>query len=84
MGRFLNFDTSKDEWSEWSIESWDGQIIDSINEVITNNPSLEFGVFEPESTTPNCPFKNYPCCSPQNTNIEFTDEDGPWGVENGD
>lgn len=103
-GKTMSFGTDKDEWSEWYIESWDGKIVNSIDEIVRNNPNLDFGVFKPDSsistltttktsstskktptpTTRNCPFQDYPCCSPENKSIEFIDADGFWGIENDD
>ncbi|KAL6628058.1 hypothetical protein U3516DRAFT_740999 [Neocallimastix sp. 'constans'] len=53
-GSTLNFEPNKDEFSEWYIESWNGKIVNSIDEIVRNNPNLDFGVFKtepPKSTT---------------------------------
>ncbi|KAG4084148.1 PLC-like phosphodiesterase [Neocallimastix lanati (nom. inval.)] len=97
-GKTMSFGTDKDEWSEWYIESWDGKIVNSIDEIVRNNTNLDLGVLKPDSsistltttktsstskktptpTTRNCPFQDYPCCSPENKSIEFIDADGFW------
>jgi len=100
-GKTLNFETSKSEFSEWYIEVLNGKIIDSIEEIIKNNPSLhKERINYPNTTTSNtsattttikptssnCYFENlgYPCCSDENTQVEYVDENGKWGIENND
>ncbi|ORY28563.1 hypothetical protein LY90DRAFT_425406, partial [Neocallimastix californiae] len=37
----------------------------------------------PDNTsTSDCPVDDYPCCSPEITEVAYTDETGTWGVEN--
>eukprot|EP00833_Pecoramyces_ruminatium_P002270 jgi/Orpsp1_1/1176302/evm.model.c7180000057129.1 len=46
-GNNLRFETSKDEYSEWYIESLNGKVVSSIDEVLRNNPDLDYDVFKP-------------------------------------
>ncbi|OUM56996.1 Non-catalytic module family DOC2, partial [Piromyces sp. E2] len=95
-GKSLKFTTSKNEYSEWEFKRWNEKWVDSIDEVVRNNPNLRLGIFKPEitiSTTPistpeptsKCYSKTgYPCCSPEITEVTYTDEEGNWGYENDD
>ena len=94
-GKSLNFETSKDEYSEWEILKLNTKIVDSIGSVIENNPNLSIGIFKPTTTTrvststnepiSECNSKaGYPCCSLEITEIIYTDEEGNWGSENND
>jgi len=74
----------------------DGKIIDSINEVVKKNPEFKpeqktiiqskpsTTLSTPEPTSECHSILGYPCCSPENTEIIYTDEEGNWSFENGD
>ncbi|OUM56485.1 Non-catalytic module family DOC2, partial [Piromyces sp. E2] len=95
-GKSLKFTTSKNEYSEWKFKRWNEKWVDSIDEVVRNNPNLRLGIFKPEITisttsistpepTSKCYSKaGYPCCSPEITEVTYTDEEGDWGYENND
>ncbi|OUM58872.1 Non-catalytic module family DOC2, partial [Piromyces sp. E2] len=95
----LKFETTKNEYSEWYIERWNPKWVDSIDEVIIKNPELKPEpriIIKPKSTTTIVPTSTlepisecyskavYPCCSPEITEVTYTDEEGNWGYENDD
>jgi len=91
-GENLRFITSIDDYSKWAIERPNNRLIKSIDEFITKNPEFKPErkiITVPPSTstlepTSECYSKaGYPCCSPENTEVIYTDEEGNWSFENG-
>ncbi|OUM57080.1 Non-catalytic module family DOC2, partial [Piromyces sp. E2] len=74
-GENLRFLTLKNKYSEWEIENLDGITITPID-------NIEIDIPEPTSK---CYSKaGYPCCSPEITEVKYTDDEGNWGYENND
>jgi len=92
-GKNLRFLTSKNEYSEWIIEN---RNVISYSDDYPYNPNKITTIIQPKTTTSTtttstleptseCYSKaGYPCCSSEDIEIMYTDEEGNWGSENGD
>jgi len=83
----LNFEETydkNDQSFQWEIQDIDGGVI-TRKETDPYNPDRNHDLPKdsPDNTsTSDCPVDDYPCCSPEITEVAYTDEKGTWGIEN--
>jgi len=83
----LNFEETydkNDQSFQWEIQDIDGGVI-TRKETDPYNPDRNHDLPKdsPDNTsTSDCPVDDYPCCSPEITEVAYTDETGTWGIEN--
>jgi hypothetical protein len=83
----LNFEETydkNDESFQWEIQDIDnGVIIHKENDPYNPDRNNDPPKISPPSDS-DCPVDDYPCCSPEITEVIYTDDKGDWGSENGD
>jgi len=86
----INFEllsNSAHEMFQWRIENLDRSDYNVITSIDWYPYNPDRNNDPPKNSPPSdsdCPVDDYPCCSPEITEVIYTDDKGDWGSENGD